>query len=559
MSYFFIGEKGGGSFGENVKTMTWPTEGKLLSRFEDLKILGKQNYLIANVCHLGQRKLLLSEMIFYDKLPKQSTVIYAGSASGEHTPSMLELYPDFNFVMIDPNFHLMAYDYRYIYKRDIVAKEHLKFVKSDIRISKYSKLLKTKKDCKGKIHDALTEKAFGSLDDFTKFESRVYVIQDFMSTSLAKQLKKKFGKCYYVNDIRSALFGAASDADILYNSALAINTIKELSPIMTYYKMITPVWGNKSGLNVPKMKNHPEILAVKKYGFDFMKDYSEGKFKFLDGEIYLQPWAVNSSCETRILIKEFKPKYYPNYRAHFTYYNLYRANIFVPEYFSKVIGKGTNYDGCNDCNLEIKILLDHFKNIDEVVKFYYRINEVTFYDVNNPKCPHHGNRYKPKPFTIEWDENYVKKSVDITLTDSVLGGSNINWTATLSKKTIDASFSNIETYKYSSISKLKFLANIKKSKYQDLSVDEILKLNIENHRLYRYPDAKTPEEFYPDNDLNDRTNDVESVQYHMTTPKPVSPVLVGRIGKRLIKLDGVHRLVAAKIRGSFIRMFVVDI
>jgi hypothetical protein len=73
--------------------------------------------------------------------------------------------------------------------------------------------------------------------------------------------------------------------------------------------------------------------------------------------------------------------------------------------------------------------------------------------------------------------------------------------------------------------------------------------------------AKTPEDAYRDTsketsrcDDNPRGNDVASVKYHMKS-KNVSPIVIVRIGKREILLDGVHRLVAAKL--SLKRVIIV--
>ena len=70
-------------------------------------------------CHLGQRKLLLTEIEFYNKCidmtKENNIVIYAGSASCEHLPVILEMYPKLKFILIDPFYHSIDYKYKYIY------------------------------------------------------------------------------------------------------------------------------------------------------------------------------------------------------------------------------------------------------------------------------------------------------------------------------------------------------------------------------------------------------------------------------------------------------------
>lgn len=59
--------------------------------------------------HWGQRKLLLTEVDFLTQFkkdnPKQNnyTFIYAGGAPGIHTPYLSDLFPEFNFILIDPS------------------------------------------------------------------------------------------------------------------------------------------------------------------------------------------------------------------------------------------------------------------------------------------------------------------------------------------------------------------------------------------------------------------------------------------------------------------------
>ena len=56
--------------------------------------------------------------------------------------------------------------------------------------------------------------------------------------------------------------------------------------------------------------------------------------------------------------------------------------------------------------------------------------------------------------------------------------------------------------------------------------------------------------------------DVASVRYHSQTLNKVSPI-VARVKAKgkvtYIKLDGVHRLVAAAIRGSMVKVLFVDL
>ena len=105
-------------------------------------------------------------------MPENSIIVYSGSASGEHTPILLKLFPTFKFIMM--------YDYEYIYKKDVVSKTHKRDIMNFSKCKRGKKLthmidmLKVKK-CQGKTYNALTEKEFGSLKDFELGNKRVYV------------------------------------------------------------------------------------------------------------------------------------------------------------------------------------------------------------------------------------------------------------------------------------------------------------------------------------------------------------------------------------------------
>src|SRR5581483_2010112 len=54
--------------------------------------------------HWGQRKLLLSEILFLTRWGHLSnTVVYAGAAPGTHISYLTYLFPNHNFILIDPN------------------------------------------------------------------------------------------------------------------------------------------------------------------------------------------------------------------------------------------------------------------------------------------------------------------------------------------------------------------------------------------------------------------------------------------------------------------------
>jgi cap2 methyltransferase len=56
------------------------------------------------IIHWGQRKLLMTEIMFLTKWGDLSnTVVYAGSAPGRHIPYLCKLFPHHKFILVDPN------------------------------------------------------------------------------------------------------------------------------------------------------------------------------------------------------------------------------------------------------------------------------------------------------------------------------------------------------------------------------------------------------------------------------------------------------------------------
>lgn len=144
-----------------------------------------------------------------------------------------------------------------------------------------------------------------------------------------------------------------------------------------------------------------------------------------------------------------------------------------------------------------------------------------------------------------------------------------NWTDSVSLVTLRTSWATWDTFFRQEIKPSntyqEFLeAALCNSEYKLVSIDEFLKLNIENQRLNTYFHAKTAEEAYPVDDRPRGTQDIESISYLSTTNDPISPIIIVHCfdtqGKeRFIKLDGAHRLIGAKIRNSPIKLLLIHL
>lgn len=171
---------------------------------------------------------------------------------------------------------------------------------------------------------------------------------------------------------------------------------------------------------------------------------------------------------------------------------------------------------------------------------------------------------------VSYIGNYTDSQYDSNSDETrVLKNENFSyWADELDKATVLDGWATYKHYYESQSSYLlshdEFLVRIQQAAIQDLTSEDFLKLNIENHRLDRFFDAKQPEEAYPIDDCPRGIEDVESVKYFMNPSFPVSPILVAIIQDideniRKIKLDGVHRLMAAHICRYPIRVIWVDL
>ena len=147
--------------------------------------------------------------------------------------------------------------------------------------------------------------------------------------------------------------------------------------------------------------------------------------------------------------------------------------------------------------------------------------------------------------------------------------SDLNWAAQLDEVTMRDSWLTWQGYfsfqSKTFISYEAFKKAIANAQCEDVSPSSFLLLNIENHRLNRsYEKLQIAEDAYPSHDRPRGEKDIRSVDYFLRTTNPISPITVAKFKDkseklRLVKLDGVHRLVAAFIAQSSIRLCWVDL
>lgn len=375
-------------------------------------------------CHLGQRKLLLTEIEFYTKCltskNDKALVIYAGSASCEHLPVILDMYPNLKFILVDPNYHSIdKYPMKYVYQnvRSIekgnlrLFQNHLKSFKGrGAHLNKTTKLLQNIKfmyddscdvlDTSDKYFredessdmDSVMERFYNNdyknlVPDIMKSKERVFIVQDYMteklSTFISKSMPKKL-PIYFLTDIRTNIYDGSSphDIDIMWNYALQIIFLKILQPVFSMLKFRPPFGDGIYSSETREMKvimktSAPEGIkaAVKydlelvrdKYGLDMFGEYLKGNFKYFANDfIYIQPWGRVATTETRLFVSRDninKPyiKYdVKEWENRFSYVKFLRMYGFHKKFYN--ISGIKDYDGCYDCARELQILGNYILN-----------------------------------------------------------------------------------------------------------------------------------------------------------------------------------------------------
>ena len=143
-----------------------------------------------------------------------------------------------------------------------------------------------------------------------------------------------------------------------------------------------------------------------------------------------------------------------------------------------------------------------------------------------------------------------------------MASNEIKWYKNVKKTTIlDALGTYNLLVKSPNMDLLDFSKLCKNGKYTDISVKQYLKLKPLNAGLFRF-EAEKPEDAYKINP-NKTHNDYESLMFLINTNKYVSPIILLHTKidnkKCYVKLDGVHRTLAAKFRNSKIRMLVIEV
>lgn len=303
--------------------------------------------------HIGQRKLILSEVQFLTKY-KTRYCIYAGAAPGHKNHLLSKLFPHVKFIMVDPNkFEIKITNrgrqttHRKIKHDDIVHIYHEYPTKSNTwgDNTKVSQMTPTN---------------IRKMISFIKSSTyKIFIIEDWYNINISEIFKNLSSKSF-MSDIRSnvAMDTYPTDLDIIWNTSMMYNWIYTLNPEFSMIKFRLPFFNTPKVVETDAKNFFEEFEVSKKLGIDFIADYKQKKMACPKGDIYIQAWAGQSSTELRLHIKKEdikNPKYYDFKKIE---NKLYYFNSISRGFYKHENANASSYIGfchCNDCALENNI------------------------------------------------------------------------------------------------------------------------------------------------------------------------------------------------------------
>jgi hypothetical protein len=332
--------------------------------------------------HNGQRKLLLTEIQFLTNVRNSGNkyCLYAGSAPGNKTFYLSTLFPDITFILIDPNkFDLKLDDgssHRYRPHPNIV---HLVNKSSPDTADLKCNIIKTS--------DYLTA--------ITSADYKIFIIQDFMTNEIAKELKAL--DIVFISDIRSNIHNKAfpMDFDIYWNNSMMFNWINIMRPHSSMLKIRTPYLDENKNIEIDDHIK-ADFEQSKGFGLDILADYKAGRMILPTGRLFVQAWAPKSSTEMRLVIKESdinKPFEYDltQIESKLFYYNVIERTWFY--HTNPNADPRIGFCNCGDCSLENKIWTDYGYSPKEIKTAVVYIGNM----LKRPLSSTHTNTiYKPR-------------------------------------------------------------------------------------------------------------------------------------------------------------------
>lgn len=320
--------------------------------------------------HIGQRKLLLSEVQFLTKHGSQKYCVYVGSAPGNKTHMLSNLFPDIKFILVDPNIFKLFLTHNNVSHR---MEKHPDIVHIYHEYPTESNKYKTNK----KLFE-MSEKEKDEVIEFIKTSKhKIFIWEDYMTLDLAKFFSSIDGTVF-ISDIRTKLSddgGSPGDMDIVWNRSMVHNWINTIRPDMSMVKFRIPYYNELINFEKHKGIYEKDFKESLKYGVDFYNDYNNKVYKMSKATIYLQAWKGGSSTEMRGYIAKKDLTNVVEYDIKKIEDTLFYYNkiIRVMYHANPNADKSIHFCNCNDCAIENSIwteYMEKYKNMPQDIKYY---------------------------------------------------------------------------------------------------------------------------------------------------------------------------------------------
>lgn len=301
----------------------------------------------SNVYHIGQRKLFLSEVQFFNEINKKDeiVVVYVGAAPSQHTSYLSSLFPNIKFLLID----------------------NARFF-----VSGKSRTLTAKGKSGYQEYKSICEQ-------FVKNNDRIQIYNNLFYNDFARAVRDVIGDHYFISDIRTAQSDNAESFDIIWNSCQQYVWMKIMKPTLSLLKFRFP-YQNKDDGNFDEYveKHKDDFELAKEFGLDFVKQYKSNNFVYFDGKVNIQCFQSVKSTETRLVTDGTTLKNYDDYKTYddtfFYFNNLDRwLTLRKNDNASPALG----FDHCNDCALENKIWKEYKKKFQSSVSVIDYVKQLT--------------------------------------------------------------------------------------------------------------------------------------------------------------------------------------
>ena len=289
-----------------------------------------------NNCHMGQKKLLFSEIEFLNYVSKyvnikDCLVLYVGASPGHHINIIKKLYPDISFMLYDG------------LKMHMNFNDNIKIIQEYFYDSTCNDVIKYKNDINKKY-----------LIYITDIRSRETEIDN---------------KSVWLDMINQMRWGVLLEADFM-NIKLRFPWLEKNTSEHLNYK-----------LNLSAIENKINLINDK---------LNEGDILYLDGKIFIQLYAFNNSTETRLFVKKNKNNKYSlkkyncfDYEEKLLYHNTINKQKKYKFKLSKTMEKNLiGYNNSYDCVSEYFIFYKYLKYYKKDISNYnYKIINL-IYDIS---------------------------------------------------------------------------------------------------------------------------------------------------------------------------------